>query len=141
MFCTRPFLDFGASPDGLVGDDDPVEIKNPATATHIETLLTENRPWQIRHPDAGADGPHRVGVTLVFDPECRVTCSFGVKRCRDPAFMSEMEGEVQAFLPNSPRNWTRDRALRGGRMTRPRPREASALTLCATPAQGGPARR
>lgn len=30
---------FGASPDGLVGDDGLLEIKCPNTATHIETLL------------------------------------------------------------------------------------------------------
>lgn len=34
----------GASPDGLVGEDGLVEIKCPATATHIDTLLTETIP-------------------------------------------------------------------------------------------------
>lgn len=32
----------GASPDGLVGSDGLVEFKCPNTATHLETLLTEN---------------------------------------------------------------------------------------------------
>ena len=44
-FVLHPSIpDFGASPDGLVGDDGLVEIKCPATATHIETLLTETVP-------------------------------------------------------------------------------------------------
>jgi putative phage-type endonuclease len=35
---------FGASPDGLVGQDGLIEIKCPNTATHIDTLLTEKVP-------------------------------------------------------------------------------------------------
>lgn len=39
-FVPHPTIaDTGASPDGLVGDDGLVEIKCPATATHIDTLL------------------------------------------------------------------------------------------------------
>lgn len=33
---------FGASPDGLVGDSGLLEIKCPNTATHIETMLSQN---------------------------------------------------------------------------------------------------
>jgi len=32
----------GASPDGLVGDEGLIEIKCPNTATHIETLISDN---------------------------------------------------------------------------------------------------
>lgn len=35
---------FGASPDGLVGDDGLIEIKCPNTATHLDTLLNEEVP-------------------------------------------------------------------------------------------------
>lgn len=36
----HPTLDYlAASPDGLVGDDGLVEIKNPNTAQHVDTLL------------------------------------------------------------------------------------------------------
>ena len=45
----------GASPDGFVGDDGLVEIKCPATHTHIETLISQSidtdygtqMQWQI----------------------------------------------------------------------------------------------
>ena len=42
---------YGASPDGLVGDDGGVELKNPKPATHYKTLQTEKVPetyyWQV----------------------------------------------------------------------------------------------
>ena len=34
----------GASPDGLVGEDGMLEIKCPDTATHLETILSDNLP-------------------------------------------------------------------------------------------------
>lgn len=35
---------FGASPDGLVGDDGQLEVKCPDTTTHLNTLLTKQVP-------------------------------------------------------------------------------------------------
>lgn len=35
---------FGASPDGLVGDDGLIEIKCPASTSHVETLLAREIP-------------------------------------------------------------------------------------------------
>ena len=37
----------GASPDGYVGDDGLIEIKCPNTATHLETLRTQEVPNQL----------------------------------------------------------------------------------------------
>lgn len=38
-FIDHPYIkNFGASPDGLVGEDGLIEIKCPNTATHLETL-------------------------------------------------------------------------------------------------------
>ena len=42
---------YGASPDGIVGDDGGVELKNPKPATHYKTLETGEIPdtyyWQV----------------------------------------------------------------------------------------------
>lgn len=44
-FVVHPECDqFGASPDGLVGDDGLIEIKCPMTKTHIQTILTKKIP-------------------------------------------------------------------------------------------------
>ncbi|WEI20085.1 YqaJ viral recombinase family protein [Acinetobacter proteolyticus] len=41
----HPFIEmFGASPDGLVGDDGQIEAKCPDTTTHLNTLLTKQVP-------------------------------------------------------------------------------------------------
>ena len=101
-FVLHPSIaDFGASPDGLVGDDGLVEIKCPATATHIETLLTETVPAKyITQMQAQMACTGRAWCDFVsFDPRMPGDMQLWVKRVPcDPAFMSEMEGEVQAFL-------------------------------------------
>lgn len=41
----HPFIEmFGASPDGLVGEDGQIEVKCPDTTTHLNTLLTRKVP-------------------------------------------------------------------------------------------------
>lgn len=41
----HPFIEmFGASPDGLVGEDGQIEVKCPDTNTHLNTLLTRKVP-------------------------------------------------------------------------------------------------
>lgn len=41
----HPFIEmFGASPDGLVGEDGQIEVKCPNTTTHLNTLLTKQVP-------------------------------------------------------------------------------------------------
>ena len=35
---------FGASPDGLVGENGQIEVKCPDTTTHLNTLLTKEVP-------------------------------------------------------------------------------------------------
>lgn len=41
----HPFIGmFGASPDGLVGEDGQIEVKCPNTTTHLNTLLTKQVP-------------------------------------------------------------------------------------------------
>jgi putative phage-type endonuclease len=91
----------GASPDGLVGDDGLVEIKCPNTATHLETLLSENVPgkyvtqmqWQM-----ACTG--RAWCDFVsFDPRLPDTMSLFVRRVdRDVSMILELESEVSAFI-------------------------------------------
>lgn len=41
----HPFVEmFGASPDGLVGENGQIEVKCPDTTTHLNTLLTKEVP-------------------------------------------------------------------------------------------------
>lgn len=91
----------GASPDGFVGDDGLVEFKCPLTATHIETLLTNNIPgryetqmlWQM-----ACTG--RAWCDYVsFDPRMPEAMQRFVKRFpRDDARIAELEEEVRTFL-------------------------------------------
>lgn len=101
-FALHPSIaDFGASPDGLVGDAGLIEIKCPNTATHIETLLSEAVPakymtqMQVQMACTGRDWCDFVS----FDPRCPAELQMWVHRVpRDPAAIAEIEGEVQAFL-------------------------------------------
>lgn len=101
-FVLHPSIaDFGASPDGLVGEDGLLEVKCPATATHIETLLTETVPAKyITQMQAQMACTGRAWCDFVsFDPRMPGDMQLWVKRVPcDPAFMSQMEGEVEAFL-------------------------------------------
>jgi len=49
-FVKHPTLEwFGASPDGLVGDDGLVEIKNPNSATHLAYRKAGQAPAKYRY--------------------------------------------------------------------------------------------
>lgn len=101
-FAPHPTIsDSGASPDGLVGDDGLVEIKCPATATHIDYLLTDAVPgkyvtqmqWQMACTGrAWCD-------FASFDPRLPARLQLWVKRVpRDSARIDDLEKEVSAFL-------------------------------------------
>lgn len=90
-----------ASPDGLVGDDGLIEIKCPNTATHIETLLSEDvegkyvkqMQWQM-----ACCG--RAWCDFVsFDPRLPAEMQIFVQRVRrDDEFIAELEREARLFL-------------------------------------------
>ena len=92
---------FGASPDGLVGDDGLIEIKCPNTATHIETLLSKAIPgkymtqMQVQMACTG-----RAWCDFVsFDPRLPGELQMWVKRVpADPAMQAEILSEVAKFL-------------------------------------------
>lgn len=91
----------GASPDGLVGTDGLLELKCPATQTHIDTLLGGSIPsryvlqmqWQL-----ACTG--RVWCDFAsFDPRMPGNMSLFVKRlARDDAEIARLEKETVAFL-------------------------------------------
>lgn len=101
-FVMHPTLaDFGASPDGLVGEDGLLEIKAPNTATHIETLLSETVPGKyVTQMQAQMACTGRAWCDFVsFDPRLPGDLQLFVKRVdRDAAFITEMESEIRAFL-------------------------------------------
>ena len=91
----------GASPDGLVDDDGLVEIKCPATHTHIATLLggpidpdyATQMLWQMACTD-------RAWCDFVsFDPRLPVDMQLHVVRFnRDDVRIATLEAEVAKFL-------------------------------------------
>lgn len=69
-FCYLPDLPAGGSPDSLIGDEGLLEIKCPATATHIDYLQANRLP-----PEYVAQVTHNLWITglkwvdfVSFDP-------------------------------------------------------------------------
>lgn len=90
-----------ASPDGLVDDDGCIEIKCPNSATHIETLKSNQvahkyllqMQWQMRCAD-------RQWCDFVsFDPRMPDHLMLYIQRVqRDDDMLATLESEVRAFL-------------------------------------------
>lgn len=90
-----------ASPDGLVGEEGLVEIKNPNIATHIDTLLSDaidgkylkQMQWQMATCE-------RAWCDFVsFDDRLPAEMQLFIKRVyRDEAMIAELEKETRLFL-------------------------------------------
>jgi len=101
-FVLHPTIEgFGASPDGLVGDDGLIEIKCPNSATHIDTLLSEKVPakyvtqMQVQMLCTGRQWCDFVS----FDPRLPGDMNYWCRRVEaDPERQAEIETEVQKFL-------------------------------------------
>jgi len=92
---------FGASPDGLVGDDGLIEIKCPNTSTHVEFLRTGK-----------IDGKYQIQMLVQMACTKREWCDFvsyddrlpeqlsykRVRFMRDDERIAEIESEVERFL-------------------------------------------
>lgn len=92
---------FGASPDGLVGDVGLVEIKCPNTATHLETLLSEEIPAKyVTQMRVQMICTGRTWCDFVsFDPRMPSDLQIWVKRVHaDAEAQAEVEAEVIKFL-------------------------------------------
>jgi hypothetical protein len=92
---------FGASPDGLVGDDGLIEIKCPNTATHIETLLSEAVPYKyVTQMQVQMLCTGRAWCDFVsFDPRLPPDLQIWIKRVpADAEYQAEITTEVTKFL-------------------------------------------
>lgn len=101
-FVTHPTIKgFGASPDGLVGDDGLVEIKCPNSATHIDTLLSEKVPAKyITQMQVQMMCCQREWCDFVsFDPRLPGDMNFWMQRVWADAERQEIiETEVRWFI-------------------------------------------
>lgn len=101
-FVVHPKIEWsGASPDGFVGDYGLVEFKCPNTATHIDTLLSQNIPgkyeqqmtWQL------ACTGRKWCDFVSFDPRLPEEMRMFVKRFEpDQSDIASMERAVEIFL-------------------------------------------
>lgn len=94
-------LKSGSSPDRLVGDDGLVEIKNPNTANHIETILTgEIKDDYIYQMQDQLRITGRLWCDYVsYDSRCPINLRLYIKRIeRDEKMIEEIRQEVEAFL-------------------------------------------
>ena len=100
-FVDHDLLMAGASPDGYVGDDGLVEIKCPASATHIETLKKRKIPNQYMAQVQG-----QMWITgrfwcdfVSFDPRLPSNAQLFIVRVeRDDDYINTLEEEVADFL-------------------------------------------
>ena len=101
-FVLHPTIEgFGASPDGLVGDDGLIEIKCPNTATHVDFLQTgkiDNKyVWQMQAQMACTGRKWCDFVS--FDDRLPESLQYKCVRVEfDEERQKEMEGEVLSFL-------------------------------------------
>lgn len=94
-------MDFGASPDGLIGSDGMLEIKCPNTATHLAYLRERQIPQkyllQMQTQMVCADRKWNLFVS--FDPRLPIRLQMFSQRVeRDNDLIAEIESEVQKFL-------------------------------------------
>jgi putative phage-type endonuclease len=91
----------GASPDGLVGVDGLIEIKCPNSATHIDTLLSQEVPkkymdqmyWQM------ACTGRQWCDFVSYDPRLPEDLQLFIKRIpRDDQYIQTLELEIIGFL-------------------------------------------
>ena len=101
-FVLHPQIEhFGASPDGLIGEDGLIEIKCPNTNTHINTLLGEKIPQKyLVQMHVQMICTQRDWCDFVsFDPRLPVNMQMLVKRVElDPNLEDQILGEVCKFL-------------------------------------------
>jgi putative phage-type endonuclease len=101
-FIDHPTIkNFGASPDGMVGDKGLVEIKCRNNNNHWEVIKTDEIPkryWiqlQAQLSVTGREWNDYVG----YNPNFPERSKLFIKRVyRDETFISEMEAEIKKFL-------------------------------------------
>ena len=101
-FVPHPTIrDFGASPDGLVGEDGLIEVKCPNTATHIDTLTADKVPekYELQMQSQMACTGRQWVDFVSFDPRMPENLRLFCGRVnRDEERIREIEMEVERFL-------------------------------------------
>ena len=90
-----------ASPDGLVGEDDMVEIKCPNTATHIDTLLgsTIDKKYITQMQWQMACAGRKWCDFVSYDPRMTEEMRIFIQRVeRSDERIAELEKDVREFL-------------------------------------------
>jgi hypothetical protein len=100
-FIIHPTMDFfGASPDGLIGEDGGIEIKCPKTSTHLEWMFGGIVPDEHRYQMvAGICCTERKWWDFVsYDPRLpRHLRLFIVRMQRDESEIARVEQEIMRF--------------------------------------------
>lgn len=94
-------VDFGCSPDGLVGDDGLIEIKCPNTATHIDYVMQDKVPTKyIPQIQCQLAVTGRKWCDFVsFDPRLPDGLQILIVRLeRDDEYIEKLEAQVVKFL-------------------------------------------
>jgi putative phage-type endonuclease len=92
---------FGASPDGLVGDDGCIEVKCPNSATHLSYILDGCVPddYLPQMKAVMACAERKWCDFVSFDPRMPKSLRLFVRRLeRDQPMIDELEAEVVKFL-------------------------------------------
>ena len=94
-------IGFGASPDGLIGDDGLIEIKCPKTQTHLNTMATgqpSERYLMQMYAQMACTGREWCDF-VSYDPRLPPDLKLYIKRIdRDDEVITEIENEVSKFL-------------------------------------------
>ncbi len=106
----------GASPDGLVGAEGMVEIKCPASHTHIQTLKIGQAPKDyMPQMQWGMACAERLWCDFVsFDPRLPDNAALFIKRVyRDESYLNSVERQVEIALAtiDAQVEWLRDYVL------------------------------
>jgi hypothetical protein len=100
-FILHPGVDrFGASPDGLVGEDGLIQIKCPNTSTHLAWMLSGSIPVEHMPQMLGEMScTQRAWCDFVsYDPRLPEHLQLYVRRfARDPKLIAILEREVEHF--------------------------------------------
>ena len=92
---------FGASPDGLVGDEGLIEIKCPNTATHVKTVISgQINPKYMLQMQTQLLCTDRSWCDFVsFDPRLPEAEQIWIERVfRDEEQIAQIEAETTKFL-------------------------------------------
>lgn len=100
--------DFGATPDGLVGDDGLIEIKCPKTSTFVDWLMLGDIP-EDHMPQMATQlaCTGRKWVDFVaFDPRIKTRSQIIIRRFRPvPSWVAMIEDEARKFIADLEKAW------------------------------------